>query len=321
MENLMLVTINEKQHPDFPQKFREAVRYIFPILCYTPEQTEAFLNQFSSHFDGNSYMIEDEQGRLTFCRYATGDVHFIIPSVWEDRYTLVKEALLQLKQEFLASNSERQLWMQIDETPPSHNAYYAGLLPELGFRLKPRLTMTASQDLVQKLALPDLAADIQEIPYQADQLQAAIDAYLRAHEVNEPELSAEERADSRRNDARYITHVYGLENTRQTWTGLACAGELIGFSFGAASDVRMSVEEVAVVPEFHGQGLGRYLTIRCMQKLNENYSGPDKYFFLGTDRRWHRALKLYHRLGFTIDKIESYAILKNDAGSLGIQGG
>jgi len=73
----------------------------------------------------------------------------------------------------------------------------------------------------------------------------------------------------------------------------------------------MCLEEVALAPEFQGQGLGRYLTIRCVQKLDESYGGPEKSFFWGTDRRWTPALKLYHRLGFTIDQIESYAFLTN----------
>jgi ribosomal protein S18 acetylase RimI-like enzyme len=156
------------------------------------------------------------------------------------------------------------------------------------------------------LTLPKLTPNIQEMPYQADQLSAA--TYVDARAFGATEQEAEMRADMRETDPRYI-----LESTVQTWTGLACEGKLIGFAFGAASHDRMELEEVSLLPEFCGKGLGRYLTVRCLQKMYESYGGPGKYFFLGTDRRWIPALKLYHRLGFTIDRIESYAVLRNNS--------
>ena len=308
----MLQTVNQDQHPDYPQKFKDAVRCLFPILCFTPDQTEAFIKEFEPQFDGENCMIEDEHGRPTFCRYSAEKnsteiyIEYIIPSVWEDRYTMVKEAILQFKHEFLAANSECYLRMHINEKLPSHAAYYLGLLPELGFALAPRVTMIAPQDLVGQLTLPKLMPNIQEMPYQTDQLEMATYVDARAFGATEQELSAEMQADMGETDRRYT-----LEGTVQTWAGLACEGKLIGFAFGAASDDRMLLEEVSLLPEFHGKGLGRYLTIRCLQKLYESYGGPDKYFFLGTDRRWNPALKLYHRLGFTIDRIESYAMLTN----------
>lgn len=141
--------------------------------------------------------------------------------------------------------------------------------------------MIASQDLVRQLTLPKLMPGVQETPYQADQLAAAIDVFARAYSGrNEQELSAEEWAHRREDEAPYITRVYGLETTVQTWTGLECEGKLIGCSFGAIRDNRMSLDEVVLLPEFHGKGLGRYLTIRCLQRFYESYGGPDRYFFL-----------------------------------------
>jgi GNAT superfamily N-acetyltransferase len=309
----MVLTITSDQHPNYPQRFKDAVRHLFPILGFTPEQIEAFIKKFDPRSDGKSHVIEHGQGRLTFCRYSEDptviELEYLIPSNWEERYTLVKEALLRLKHEFLTAEPKRMLYMQINERFPSHAAYYLGLLPELGFSLKPRVTMTAPQDLVRHLTLPELMPDFQEMPHQADQLEVAIDVFVRAYDVYARERSAEERTRKRKADASYITQMYGLEGPVRTWTGIAHENQLIGFSFGDASEERMSVDEVVVVPEFHGKGVGRYLTIRCLQKLHENYGGPDKYFFLGTDRRWSRALKLYHGLGFTIDRVESYATL------------
>jgi GNAT superfamily N-acetyltransferase len=302
---MVAISINPEQHADYRQKFKDAVRGLFPILCFTPEQTEAFIQEFEPQlFDDMSRIMVDNRGQPTFCRYfSRWEIEYIIPSSWEDRYTLVKAALHQLKAEFLAENG-RVLHMIIEEDPPSHAAYYMGYLPELGFELRPRATMIADQDLVSQLQLPELMPDIQETPFQADHLNTA--TYIDARAFGATEQEAERQADGDQIDSRY-----SLESTRHTWTGLTCEGKLIGFAFGADADNRMMLEEVSLLPEFHGKGLGRYLVIRCLQKLHENFGGPNKQFFLGTDRRWSSALKLYHRLGFTIDKTQSYAILTN----------
>lgn len=314
----MLQIINQDQHPDYPQKFKDAVRSLFPILCFTPIETEAFLQACAPQFDGQSCVVKDEQGRLTFCRYTSDNpgaiyLDYIIPSVWEVRYPLVKAAILALKQHFFGTNAARVLRMQVNEKLPSHNAYYLGLLAELGFTLTPRVTMRAAPDVVAQLALPSLPPQVSEIAYQAEQVEAVIDVFTSAYSgKNEHELSADAWAQLRAEEAPYLRRVYQGEETQRTWTGLMCEGKLIGCAFGGSEDARMRLDEVVVVPEFQGQGLGRYLTLRCLQKVAARYGGPEKYFFLGTDRRWHPALKLYHRLGFIIDQIESYAVLTNN---------
>ena len=94
----MLQIVSQDQHPNYPHEFREAVRQLFPVLCYTPEQIEAFLKEYEPQFDGKSCVVEDGQGRRTYCRFSSGKreifVEYIIPSVWEERYPMVKEALL-----------------------------------------------------------------------------------------------------------------------------------------------------------------------------------------------------------------------------------
>lgn len=312
----MIETINQDQHPDYPQKFKEAVRQILPILCFTSEQTEGFIQEFEPKFDGRSSFIRDAEGRLTFCRFYLESpearyIRYLIPSVWEDRYIMVQNAMAQIKETFLADNSEHELRMKINEKSPSHTSYFAGLLPGLGFRLKPRVTMIAQQELVQQFTLPDLPADVHKRPYQEDQLKATIDIYLRAHEVNGLAPTEEERTHAKAANTRYITDIFPLERTVQTWVGLGHKEKLIGFALGGKWGQEISLEEVALLPEYHGKGLGRYLTIRCLQKMNDLYDGVGEYFGIGTDRTNLLALKLYHRLGFKIDKIESYAGLVN----------
>ena len=288
-----------------------------PILCYTPEQIKTFIDQYEPQANANSYVFEDEQGRLTFCHYTVESsearyINYIIPSVWEDRFSMVKATIQHLKTDFLTDNLERELRMHIDEKLPSHNAYYAGLLSEFGFKLRPRVTMLADQSIVSELTLPELDADFQEMAYDASLLETAISVYIAAHDANAPDhVTEEEFAREHAWATGYITKMFGLERTVQTWVGLGYRGELVGFAFGGVWDNQLSLDEVALSPAYHGQGLGRYLTIRFLQKIAQAFGGPNKYFFLGADRTNTQALKLYHRLGFKIDKIELYADLEN----------
>lgn len=183
----MIGTITKAQHPEYPARFREAVREVFPILCFTPEQTEAFIERFEPKFDGSSSVLEDGQGRLTFCRFHLQSpearyIQYLIPSVWEDRYSLIQDAMIKIRDEFLADNSEHELRMRINEKPPSHTSYFAGLLPGIGFRLRPRVAMIGDQDLVQQLTLPVLPAELRETPYQEERLIRTIEVYRQAHE-------------------------------------------------------------------------------------------------------------------------------------------
>jgi ribosomal protein S18 acetylase RimI-like enzyme len=313
----LIGTITKAQHPEYPARFREAVREVFPILCFTPEQTEAFIERFEPKFDGSSSVLEDGQGRLTFCRFHLQSpearyIQYLIPSVWEDRYSLIQDAMIKIRDEFLADNSEHELRMRINEKPPSHTSYFAGLLPGIGFRLRPRVAMIGDQDLVQQLTLPVLPAELRETPYQEERLIRTIEVYRQAHEGTRQALAEKERKLSRARDTRTITDVYALERTRQTWIGLEDRGQLIGFAFGGVWNQEISLEEVALLPAYHGRGLGRYLTIRCLQEMDALYGGSDKHFAIGTDRTNVRALKLYHRLGFTMGAVETYATLVNE---------
>ncbi len=312
----MIQTINQEQHPDYPQKFKDAVRNLFPILCYTPDETEAFIDEFEPQFDGKSAFFADAQGHLTFCRVNVKEtdsrnINYIIPENWEARHTMVKATLQQIINEFLQANAAHELRMKINEKLPSHNAWYAGLLPELGFHLTPRLLMVADQGVIDQLDLPARAPDVQETAHRADQLAEATELYVQAYDANRQALPAAKLASEQAWERQYISRLYRQERTIETWTGLTHNGKLIGFSCGDVWDDELSIDEVAILPEYFDQGLGRYLTIRCMQKLHERYGGPTKYFMLGTERTNTRALKLYHRLGFTIDKVESYACFTN----------
>ena len=88
--------------------------------------------------------------------------------------------------------------------------------------------------------------------------------------------------------------------------------KIIGSCYGRIWGNEMSIEELAILPEFYGNGLGRFLTIRCMYKLKSHFGESSKYFFIGTNRTYQRALRLYYSLGFKIDQVQTYAsFIKN----------
>lgn len=312
----MITRIDDNQLPEYRRQFSSTVRDIFPILCYAPDETVSFIQKYEAQSDGINCIVEDAQERRTFCHYTVESpeawlIHYVIPSVWEDRYTMVQDAIQQIKEEFLATNSEHQLRLDIDEKVPSHNAYYGGLLASLDFELKPRVTMRAEQDLVDQLALPKMPNDVHEQFYDQTRIEDYVELYFQANSVHVPDASDEEVTYARGFCRRYIDDVCESDNMVKTFTTLEHKGEIIGIAFGGLWGNEMSLEELAILPEYYGQGLGRYLAIRCMQRMRECFGGDDKYFEVGTFRTNTRALKLYHRLGFTIDRVHLYASLTN----------
>jgi len=72
---------------------------------------------------------------------------------------------------------------------------------------------------------------------------------------------------------------------------------------------------ISVSPEYQGLGLGRAVTVKALQVLSEKEKGRD--IFLGTQTWSHKAVRLYHSLGFNMIKsgrlISKYKYrIKND---------
>ncbi|MEZ4662571.1 MAG: hypothetical protein R2911_33890 [Caldilineaceae bacterium] len=57
----MLTRINNAEHLELVEKFKATVRNIFPILCFTPAETEAFIAEFDPEYDDNNYVYEDAE--------------------------------------------------------------------------------------------------------------------------------------------------------------------------------------------------------------------------------------------------------------------
>lgn len=314
-----LKRIKETEYYEHLQQLEKTAYEIFPILCFQPHEIEQFIKFYSSlPYDETIYLIEIENNQTAFCRclinnHGKQSIQYIIPSLWTNRYQIVKAAIEQIKTEFLQASLAWELVIIINEKLPSHNAYYAGLLPELGFDMEPRLTMTASQNITEAIELPQLPKNIHEISFTKNRLSEFVDLYNKAYAVHYDGFPLE-KVEQRREFTKWeLTDAQDKEDALKTWVGLECNGRIIGSCYGRIWDDEMSIEELAILPEFYGNGLGRYLAIRCMYKFKNNFREPSKYFFIGTNRTYKQALRLYYSLGFEIDKVQTYAsFLKNN---------
>jgi ribosomal protein S18 acetylase RimI-like enzyme len=315
---MVVKIIGESEYSEHLQQFKKIVHEIFPILCFMPNEIEAFINYFELPYRDKIYLIETENNQTAFCRcsinnYGKQSIQYIIPSLWSNRYQIVRAAIKHIKNEFLQVSPASELVMTINEKFPSHNAYYAGLLPEIGFDMQPRLTMTASQNIIETIELPQLPKNIYEISFTKNRLSEFVEFYNKAYAVHEDGFLSEKIEQLREFRKWELTDAQDKEDAVKTWVGLEYNSRIIGSCYGRIWANEMSIEELAILPEFYGNGLGKFLAIRCMYKLKRHFGDPGKYFFIGTNRTYQRALRLYHSLGFKIDQVQTYAtFIKNN---------
>ena len=303
-----------QEREEHMEQLAEAVRHIFPCLGYTPQAIERFIQTPDSGTDeGEFYRIETAPDRAVLTKLRShGDdgraFPYLIPTAWSGRYQALWSALECLKK----ISTERgipELFMCIQEEIPSHNAYFGGLLGMQGFKVKPRVLMEAPLDVLDTRPLPALPEGIVEVEVTEDRLKQAANSHHGAFVAyDEAPLPAEEDQRYRDDNHRYFLRLFkNHAKDVKNWVMLEHQGDIMAICFGFNDPPFLVIEEMSVHPVYRGQGLGRYICLRCMQKLRDAYGGPDKRFQLGTNLTWTPAVKLYHWLGFTIETQESYA--------------
>ncbi len=309
----MIIPIAAEDYPRHWQGFRVIVQDIFPMLSYTPTQTKAFLDLWQTPREGQSvFMVETRSGQA-YARRVGWDLQYLIPSNWDRRYDILREALEAIKADFLCSDAEK-LSLGISDGFPSHTLYYAGMLPMLGFDLHSgEVTFQAPGDLLNGLSLPALPLGVREVRGEHERIAEYAALYAEAHAAREhrkPSVSEQQKfVDSLEDAAQH-------EDMLETWVGLEFEGRLVASCYGGCRPEHwgnfLSVEELAVLPEFFGRGLGRYALIRCLQQLQRHYGVRGRPFQIGTWRHMGpRPLRLYLGLGFHVVKAEIYSTLEN----------
>ncbi|MDQ2798245.1 MAG: GNAT family N-acetyltransferase [Armatimonadota bacterium] len=306
----MIIPIAADDYPRHWQDFRAIVQDIFPMLLYTPAQTEGFLNHWQTLRDDHSVFIIETRSGQAFVLRVGWDIQYLIPSDWGRRYDILREALEEFRAEFLRSDAEK-FSLDINDGFPSHTLYYAGMLPLLGFEIHSgEITLQADATLLNGLTLPALPSGMTEVKGERERLAEYAALYAEAHATHEHRPPEQEKWRNSLGDA--VQH----EDMRNTWVGLEVNGKIVASCYGGCRPERwgnfLSVEELAVRPEFFGNGLGQYVLIRCLQELQRHYGVPGRPFQIGTWRHMGpRPLRLYLGLGFQVTKAETYSTLWN----------
>lgn len=304
----MIREIDPYEFPQYHEELSKAARNILPYLAFSSSETEQFVKSTEWHKKKTNmaYRFENPAGQKVFIG-GRGRLEYIIPSNWDNRYTLIEEALQHLITKICDNDPDAEIHFTINEIVPSHSAYFMALLPKLGFDLHPRIEMKADQNIIHDLQLPTLPHGFEELPYKEKHMDMFANAYKSFAEaadgqgnIHSPE-ERQKRSEKLEPFQEYYCYAESSQELREkTWLGVTYQSQIIGYCFSDIWDSgkRMIVLELAVDPEFWGQKLGRYLTIRNLQKTKQHYSTPQSYFTIGTQRDNVRARTLYHHLGF-----------------------
>ena len=184
------MTIHEVDfEPGALEGLSDAVRDIFPVLWFEPEQIEAFLQSVREGKLVDRILVVESAAGRAFVGEKHGRLAFVIPSDWHRRYQIVQESIEELQ----AQPKRRYMHLDINEEIPSHCAYFAGLLPGLGFHMEPRVEMVADRDAVDDIS-PALPAGFTEVTLAADRVGQAAMVLHEAYLTVQPEWFPERRA-------------------------------------------------------------------------------------------------------------------------------
>ncbi len=192
-----MASLVQQDHSEHREYLRDAVERIFPVLCYRDEEIAAFIDESRERTGDRFYLLESSSGAAALVKTSLfgeqgSAIKYIVPTDWKARYQVVQSAVEAIK-----SESQRQgalkLFTCIVESVPSHNAYYAGMLPLMDFEMTPRIRLVAPFDVLRTLVLPQLPAGIEEADYSAERLSEVARVWYEADIEHYPGLTEWEK--------------------------------------------------------------------------------------------------------------------------------
>lgn len=308
------MTVIKQDHAVHMEQLKLAVMDVLPVLCYTQEGIDEFLKGCEKPYNYRFFRVETDTGASLVSinpggRSSTSwGLNHIVPTKWEGCHHTVGATIKKIKED-----AEREgmatVSLSVNEGIPSHNGYFGGLLPMLGFSMLARITLTAPLAKMDSLEPPALPMGIKEFELREDRLEEAIDAYVEAFAEQHGEISDEGRKRRRISAQEYLQARFQNKNYAPTWVALECKGRVVALCFGCEDTWTQTLDlvEVAVIPEFRRLRLGQYICIRCMQKTRAAFTSPDRQYLVSADRTNIAAIRLYERLGFIASTVYSFA--------------
>lgn len=280
--HLTLRRVAHEHFGEFQRELRRAVEASFPGFGYSPDEIGRFLRLNAEPYqDTHDLLLED--GEVVAVAMRLGDLlEYVVPVLWERRYDLVVHAIQSVCAQIPT------LRLNIAEGLPSHNAWYAGLLPALGFELTPRTRMAASLPSLVRLAEQREPSSISLRSMEEDWLDACVELYLDAY--GRSGEWAQETADK-------LRESFEAPDRRASWVIAFSDGTMVGSCFGSQYGDRFYVEELAVAAAYQGRGLGRAMLLETVQRLARTYPSAEAVV-LDVDRMNLPATRLYAALGF-----------------------
>ncbi len=86
-----------------------------------------------------------------------------------------------------------------------------------------------------------------------------------------------------------------LEKRLYEYSRILCDGKLAGYIRVSESDNEVELDDLYILPEYRGQGIGSAVLKSCIERA-------DKPIFFYVFRKNTRAIALYERIGFVIDE-------------------
>lgn len=269
-----LQTIPHASFPSFRGQLHRAVGRSFAGFGFSPEETERFLNANAAPFEDIHYLVKEGEATVAVAMRCGNLLEYVIPANWESRYQTVAEAIK------LVALECSTLQIRIRENMPSHAAWYAGILPSIGFEMTPRMRMEVSA-----LQLPE-AAPVAEgytiVPIRTEWIEACV----AIHEAALP------------GSGENVRESLEVSDRLASWFIALCQGQPVGSGFGSQHRGRLFVEELAIDEAHRGRGLGKQLLLASVGSLTSSLREA-KQVILDVDRENEAAVGLYRSLGFS----------------------
>jgi ribosomal protein S18 acetylase RimI-like enzyme len=279
--------MNNMTANDHWEDYRGLISQIFQIIGYSADGISGFLASAARPNHPVERIPSPGTGEFGVVGWTDyGAMLCIVPSNWRKRYAILRDVILALQ------SRARRPCFDVDEDMPSHSMYYLGLLGSLGWELKAMQRMNAPHDVLDHLAKASLPGGCCDATLSAGRVEEVVHVLCEAYKS--PEWDEHRYDEERRSWTKYM----GTDGKElDTFFGVERQGRIIGVCQTAVTSDGPLIVELAVLPEAHRRGVGRYLLYRAMESA-KTANTQGKPYRLSVDRDNLGAIALYAAMGY-----------------------